>query len=138
MHYYGESTKWGTLKNFLSETIKQVLKEDVTIEKFDEVGSMCVLFKIVSCPYCIEALRQWEQVEQHFKNRKDIHIATLDCNRHSAECHRFEVRRYPRILYIENSRDGLQQVDTFSEDRKASNIISYCERMLNTRRDASL
>lgn len=138
MHYYGESGEWGTLKSFLMETIDAVMREDITIEKFDQPGSMCVLFKIVSCPYCTEALKQWSRVEDHFENRTDIHISTFDCTRHQSHCHRFNVRRYPRILYIENSSDGLQQFDTFSEDRKSKNIIDYCERMLKTRRDSSL
>lgn len=55
MQYYGgDSSEWETLKSFLRNTIEDVLSEDVTIEKFDKPGSMCVLFKIVSCPYCQE------------------------------------------------------------------------------------
>lgn len=138
MQYYGDSGEWSTLKEFLTTTIEDVLKEDVTIEKFDQPGRLLVLFKIVSCPYCVEALKQWDRVEEHYKNRRDIHVAIIDCTRHRPVCHHFEVRRYPKILFIENDRNGNQQFDVFNEDRKSTNIIGYCERMLKNSKNSSL
>ena len=137
MHYYGEENQWTTLHDFLYKTVEDVLKEDLTIEKFDQPGVMCVLFKIVSCPYCTEALQQWTRVEHHFEN-SEVFTAIFDCNRHRSHCHRFNVRRYPAILFIENSEDGLQQFDKFNEDRTSHNIINYIERMHKSRRDSSL
>lgn len=138
LQYYGDSNQWKTLNDFLAKTINDVLKEDVTIAKFDQPGSMCVLFKIVSCPYCQEALQQWTRVESYYENSTRIHAATFDCTRHRSYCHRFNVRRYPAILYIENTSDGLQQFDKFNEDRTSMNIIHYCDRMYRTKRDSSL
>lgn len=157
VQYYGGENEWSNLKEFLISSIEDVLAEDTLIEKFNQPGSMCVLFKIITCPYCQEALKQWVRVEvkklnelqsvdilkqffiqDHFAHRSDIYTGILDCKRHKEECKHFGVHKYPKILYIENSKDGLQQFDFFTEDRKSSNIINYCERMLKNNKDASL
>jgi hypothetical protein len=138
VQYYGAENEWSNLKEFLINSIEDVLAEDTLVEKFDQPGSLCVLFKIITCPYCQEALKQWVRVQDHFAERTDIYTGILDCKRHREQCNRFGIHKYPKILYIENSQDGLQQFDFFTEDRKSSNIINYCERMLKQNKDASL
>lgn len=73
------------MKEFLINSVEDVLAEDTLIEKFDAPGSVCVMFKIITCPYCQEALKQWVRVQDHFENRTDIHVGVLDCHRHKVE-----------------------------------------------------
>lgn len=51
VQYYGDQDDWPNLKEFLLNSIEDVLAEDTLIEHFDRPGAkMCVLFKIITCP----------------------------------------------------------------------------------------
>lgn len=149
LKFFGKKNSWIGVQEFLESTIKDVLREDVLIEKFKKPGKLFVLFKVsrdsccylqiiiiydklqvVYCPYCKETMDEWIHVAEHFKNNKDVFVASIDCGRHREYCAQYDALKFPRIRFIYNT-SGDKKVDFYDGERTAKDMIEFCESSLN-------
>jgi hypothetical protein len=113
--------------NFLNENADDICNEETTIEKINSGDTVFVLFKIVKCKYCREAVTIWKDVEKHFATRKDeVLIGKIDCNRQSSFCDEHGLSRYPRFYWYKNHKKSW-----YKGDREASEMIKYAEEKLH-------
>jgi thioredoxin domain-containing protein 5 len=99
---------------------------DKNFGDFTAKGSWFIKFYAPWCGHCQRLAPIWNDLATALEHDESVNIAKVDCTEYRPLCKDFDVKGYPTLLWIEDSK----KVDKYSGPRTVEDLKAYVENRL--------
>lgn len=125
----GSTYNWESRSSFFNSTVAKItsrfMHEKETIDQLKS-GLSLVEFYASTCTHCKDMAKVWHKLEKFYKKDREIKLLSINCNRVRSLCHKYNVRNYPTILWIDNGK----AIKKFGGERSVQGFQEFIEKML--------